>query len=190
MGKLIIVMGVTASGKDTLLNRLVKLGVPRMVSCTTRPKRVGETEGVHYHFVDKDTFDDDLSNDRIIEHREYNVANGETWYYYFKKDEIDLSERDYCCIADVKGTADLVNYFGRANTVVVWLNTPLDVCIERAIGRDGASVATIKETCRRMVSDIEEFIESGRAEELCDLGIPFLTSDDMYDIEHELGLRD
>lgn len=182
MGKLIIIMGVSASGKDTLLNEIVKNGIPRMVSYTTRPMRQGEEEGIHYNFVTKEQFDEDVANDDVIEHREYNVADGSTWYYYFKKNTINLANGDYCCISDVKGTSDLVNYFGKANTTVVWLNTPLDTCIMRSLLRESPTTIKVKEMCRRMLSDIEEFIENDRTEELADIIYSMNSSWGTYEI--------
>ena len=89
-------MGATASGKDTVLNQMVKEGVKRFVSYTTRPMRIGEIYGKEYNFVTKEEFDDDIANGVVIEHREYTVANGDTWYYYYKKEDLDFTEGNMC----------------------------------------------------------------------------------------------
>ena len=60
MSKLIIIMGATASGKDTVLNKMVKEGAKRFVSYTTRPMRIGEIYGKEYNFVTKEEFDNDI----------------------------------------------------------------------------------------------------------------------------------
>lgn len=159
-------MGTTCSGKDTVLNKLLNRGYKKLVSYTTRPMRFGEVDHEAYNFVTKEQFDEDIVNDQVIEHREYNVSDGSTWYYYFRKEELDLTKDNYVCIADVGGTRDLVKYFGEANTKVVLIDTPLQECITRALVRDGTSVLKVKETCRRMVSDIEEFVEEDKAYKL------------------------
>jgi guanylate kinase len=41
------------------------------VSWTTRPKRAGETDGVHYRFVDTAAFTEALAADEFVEHEEY-----------------------------------------------------------------------------------------------------------------------
>lgn len=52
-----ILMGKSAAGKDTLLNKLVAQGKYKpIISYTTRPMREGETDGVEYHFVTETQF--------------------------------------------------------------------------------------------------------------------------------------
>ncbi len=41
------------------------------VSCTTRPRRTGEREGVEYHFVTRDEFDRMIDADELLEHAEF-----------------------------------------------------------------------------------------------------------------------
>ncbi|WP_366559120.1 hypothetical protein [uncultured Eubacterium sp.] len=53
MGKIYCLMGKSASGKDTIYNRLLameELQLRRVVPYTTRPIRSGETEGESYFF--------------------------------------------------------------------------------------------------------------------------------------------
>lgn len=53
-----VVSGPSGVGKGAVVERLLK-ALPDLrlsVSATTRPARPGEVEGVHYHFVDADTF--------------------------------------------------------------------------------------------------------------------------------------
>ena len=53
MGKIFCVIGKSATGKDTVYERLLedkKLPVKRLIPYTTRPIREGETEGETYHF--------------------------------------------------------------------------------------------------------------------------------------------
>jgi guanylate kinase len=58
-GRLTVLAGPTAVGKGTVAAD-VRRRYPEIwlsVSCTTRPPRPGEQEGVHYHFVDEAEFD-------------------------------------------------------------------------------------------------------------------------------------
>ena len=53
-GLLIVLSSPSGAGKSTL-SRMLMAADPQItmsVSATTRPKRPGEEEGVHYHFVD------------------------------------------------------------------------------------------------------------------------------------------
>lgn len=58
-GKLIVLAGPTAVGKGTVVTRIRELfpDVHFSVSATTRAPRPGETNGVHYYFVNSDEFD-------------------------------------------------------------------------------------------------------------------------------------
>ena len=189
MSKLIIIMGATASGKDTVLNQMVKEGAKRFVSYTTRPMRIGEIYGKEYNFVTKEEFDNDIANGVVIEHREYTVANGDTWYYYYKKEDLDFTlEENHVCIADLNGAIELVNYYGGANTVVVFLNTPVHICLERALRRENPTTDKVKEICRRMISDINEIVNNPKAFRIADFVREINNSYDIYDLLFDLGI--
>lgn len=54
MKHIIAVVGMSGSGKTTMTQHIEKvLGIPAIVSYTTRPMREGETNGVEHWFVDK-----------------------------------------------------------------------------------------------------------------------------------------
>jgi len=58
LGNLFVVAAPSGGGKTTLVNALLarEPGIRLSVSYTTRPPRVGERDGVHYHFVDEARF--------------------------------------------------------------------------------------------------------------------------------------
>lgn len=64
-----MVSGPTAVGKGTVVARLRKLhpDVWVSVSVTTRARREGEVDGVHYSFVSEAEFDDLIANDGLLE---------------------------------------------------------------------------------------------------------------------------
>jgi len=72
MNKRIILVGPTCSGKTILRARLETKGFKCDVSYTTRPMRPGEVNEVHYHFMDKKTFQHGIENDWFYEWVEYN----------------------------------------------------------------------------------------------------------------------
>jgi guanylate kinase len=57
---LVIVSGPSGVGKDTVIEALRRRPAAAeyhyVVTCTTRPRRAYEVDGVHYHFVDPDRF--------------------------------------------------------------------------------------------------------------------------------------
>lgn len=72
-GILIILSGPSGSGKDTVLNKLVenREDVKISVSMTTREKRQGEIDGIHYYFADREYFEKNISENKMLEYAEY-----------------------------------------------------------------------------------------------------------------------
>ena len=72
-GLLIVLSAPSGCGKSTLVRRLLELrpGLRFSVSATTRAPREGETDGVDYYFIDKDTFRRMIDNDEFLEYAQY-----------------------------------------------------------------------------------------------------------------------
>ena len=72
-GKTFIVSGPSGVGKSTVLQALMerRKNVYFSVSATTRDPRPGEADGVHYHFLDVDTFRAWSAKDEFLEYAEY-----------------------------------------------------------------------------------------------------------------------
>lgn len=104
---IICLIGKTSSGKNTISDLLsLSYNIPQAISTTTRPMRKGETQDKEYHFITKEEFD----KRDFIETREYQVYNGDTWYYGYEKNEFN---HDNCiAIVDVQGYYSLREYFG------------------------------------------------------------------------------
>ena len=74
MGKLVVLMGKSASGKDTISNILradESLKLQQLVPYTTRPKRDGAVEGQTYHFVTEEEVGYLLNSGRVFSAPEY-----------------------------------------------------------------------------------------------------------------------
>lgn len=69
-GTLYIISAPSGAGKTSLLRDLVNISkeVVVSVSHTTRTKREGEVDGVHYHFLDVDTFNAMAEKGEFLEH--------------------------------------------------------------------------------------------------------------------------
>jgi guanylate kinase len=77
-GKLFVLAGPSGVGKGTLRERALG-GVEDLVysiSCTTRKPRSGEREGVDYHFVTKEDFEDKAARGLFLE---YAVVHGDCY---------------------------------------------------------------------------------------------------------------
>ena len=66
---LIVVSAPSGAGKSTLLGHLLREipGLRFSVSHTTRAPREGESQGVQYHFVDRDAFERLIAAGRLLE---------------------------------------------------------------------------------------------------------------------------
>lgn len=70
--RLFLIVGPSGSGKTTLVAKLKALGIPEIVSLTTRDPRPGEVDGVTYRYVDRPTFEALRDGGEMIESVEYN----------------------------------------------------------------------------------------------------------------------
>lgn len=68
-GQLFVVSAPSGTGKTTVVERLVKRVPDLRMSCsyTSRPPRVGEEDGVDYHFVSIETFEQMRAEDVFLE---------------------------------------------------------------------------------------------------------------------------
>jgi guanylate kinase len=70
-GILLVVSGPSGSGKTTLCRQLASSGEVRYsISCTTRPPRPGEQDGIDYHFLTREDFFLRLQAGDFLEHAE------------------------------------------------------------------------------------------------------------------------
>ena len=79
---MIVLIGKTASGKDSIANMLVKkYNYKKIITYCTRPPRDGEVDGETYHFISSYEFLKKQLLGYFVETTSYNVAVGEKWYY-------------------------------------------------------------------------------------------------------------
>jgi guanylate kinase len=73
MARLTVLSGPSGVGKRTVITALRRMfpDIWVSVSCTTRPPRPGETEGVDYYFVDRDRFAKMVEAGDLLEHAEF-----------------------------------------------------------------------------------------------------------------------
>jgi guanylate kinase len=84
--KLVIISGPSGAGKSTVVRELLDCGLPlRMsVSATTRAKREGEIDNVHYHFLSHDEFAKRRAAGEFLECKE--VFGRGDWYGTLKSE--------------------------------------------------------------------------------------------------------
>lgn len=69
-GKLFVISGPSGAGKGTICREVLdaERNIKMSVSMTTRPPRKGEIDKVHYHFVDRKTFQGLIEEDGFMEY--------------------------------------------------------------------------------------------------------------------------
>ena len=132
---ILIIVGKSASGKDTLQKRLQeKCNTTSFVSVTTRPMRGGEKEGVDYFFRNKEEFFSLVKKGDIFEYRSYNtLVNNvpDTWYYGSLKQELQ-PDTHYSVVVDIDGALAYIKAYGAENCAVVYIECPDKIREKRA----------------------------------------------------------
>lgn len=138
-------VGPSGSGKTTVgMETLKRLGIPEIVSHTTRAMRPGEEEGVTYYYVTKEVFD-------ALEKVEEVCYAGN--YYCTSKNEINkkFQEADeLAIIVSLEGAEALKECYGEDVVKSIFMNVNEEECIKRMIAR-GDSEEAIESRKKRFV---------------------------------------
>ena len=136
MKNLIVIAGLTASGKSSLLDELChKHNFEKLVTTTTRDPRPGEVDGVDYHFLSKKDFMKKLEKGFFLEH----VAIKGQFYGTGKNAfEKDFGNKKPIIILDPVGVVAFKNEFENSDWKVssVWVDESPKTCVERVMSRD------------------------------------------------------
>lgn len=156
--RLLVVSGPSGAGKSTLVKRYLETE-PRStlsVSCTTRERRVGEIDGVHYHFVSTDEFQQRRDSDEFAE---YATVHGH-WYGTLKSEIERGMDADRVVLFDIdyQGAQQLLEAYPDATTVMV-LPPNLEVLEQRLRRRATDSDEVI---ARRMAKARHEIHQADR----------------------------
>ncbi len=162
MAKLYVIMGKSSTGKDTVYRKIVeKTDVTTITMYTTRPMRVGETDGREYYFIDDEALAEFDRDGRIIELRAYNTVHG-IWKYLTVDDgQINLeTDNRYLIIATLEAYEKYLAYYGKDIVVPIYIEVDDRTRIHRALQREDAEEhPKYKEMCRRFIADEEDFSE-------------------------------
>ncbi len=164
MGKIFFLMGKSASGKDTVYDRLIKdlsLGLVPYVGYTTRPIRAGEHDGVEYHFSDEEELAAFEKSGRLIEKRVYHTVYGDWYYFTVDTDEVDLDKAAYLYIGTLESYVQMKKYYGEDAVLPIYIEVEDGLRLERAIKREkNQKNPGYAELCRRFLTDSEDFSEA------------------------------
>jgi guanylate kinase len=130
---LIVVSGPSGVGKDAVIARMKRAGLPyhHVVTATTRPKRAMEKNGVNYHFLTREEFQQMIDRNEFLE---WATVYGN--YYGVPRAEITsaLSQGiDTIVKVDVQGAATIKNILPQA--VSIFLMVPSMEALEKRLKR-------------------------------------------------------
>lgn len=163
MSRIFIIMGKSATGKDTLFKKLIEkeeLHLKTVVSYTTRPIRQEEVEGVEYHFVTERDLKELQEQKKVMEQRTYDTIYGK-WHYFTVDDgQIDVGKGDYLMIGTLESYEQIRNYYGKDIVKPIYLEVEDGLRLQRALDREKLEKKPkYAELCRRFLADEIDFSE-------------------------------
>jgi len=149
--QVVALIGKAGAGKDSIQKATCELH-PLMfhpiVSCTTRPAREGEVEGVDYHFISLNEFTRKVLNGDMLEATEFR-----DWFYgttleSLSKDKINIG------VFNPAGVEALLED-SRLDVIVFEVTAPDKQRLMRYLNRE--EVPDCAEMCRRYFTDEKDF---------------------------------
>lgn len=158
---LFCICGETASGKDTLVNKIISMypdHLRAVCSYSTRPKRDHEVEGVEHYFVSTDEFNliKEQNEDKIIAYTKISSnENSDGFEYMALEDELQKSN---IYIIDPNGIKYLKDKFKdnpNLHIITIYITTSLQNRINRARNRSDFDT----EFKKRVMNEFEQFLD-------------------------------
>lgn len=154
-GKIFVVLGKTCSGKTTLVDQLIEYysgRLKKIVTYTTRLSRVGEKDGVDYHFITKQEF---LWNNKFICKEKYEVLPTGYQYYGVNKDDLE-TDKDVVIILTPSGFDEIKQIYGD-RVFGIYIMSPIENRLKRYVNRENGT--SLEEANRRIEADEKAFFE-------------------------------
>lgn len=148
---MIVLIGKSASGKDTILNKLAEKGYKKLITYTTRPMRKGEIQDNTYHFISDEDFKQKVEEGFFAEWKSYITSNG-VWYYGSAKQDYEKSDEKTIIILTPDGYKDVIDSLGyRPKSLYIYAN---NTTIQERLQKRGDDK---NEAMRRVKHDNEDF---------------------------------
>ena len=155
MKNIIVISAPSGAGKTTLCSELQrrKPHIKFSVSCTTRPKRVHEVDGVNYHFLSEQGFTEKMQNNEFIE---FENVHGYFYGTLRKTLEDALTQQEMILFdVDVNGAMAIKSNYSD-NTYTIFILPPsLDDLKTRLIQRGSETEERINKRLERTAQEME-----------------------------------
>lgn len=167
MGRIFVILGKSASGKDSIFRELSgckELNLKTVIPYTTRPVRSGEVSGRDYHFVSEEDFLRFKEQNKVIESRSYNTVHG-IWNYFTVDDGQIDRKGNYLMIGTLQSYLSLKKYFDKDDkkegfVIPIYIHVEDGERLSRALSRERSQKEPkFEEMCRRFMADQEDFSE-------------------------------
>jgi guanylate kinase len=158
-GTLFVISAPSGAGKTSLITALVEEMTNLVISLsyTTRVKRSGELNGVHYNFVDDANFDDLLSQNEFIEYAEvfgHRYGTSHKWVTERLEQGFDiLLEIDW------QGARQISKIFAENSTSVFILPPSIATLEQRLLARKQDSSDIIKGRMAKAIAEMTHYPE-------------------------------
>lgn len=179
MYKIIALIGKAGSGKDTMMHRVLERNpnLHEIVSCTTRPRREGEVEGVNYFYLTPEQFGDKVLHDEMLEATCFNDWFYGTSYESLRSDVTNIGVFNPAGIESLLGRRDVVVHVfyvtaSPKNRLLRQLNREKDPDVEEIIRRykaDEIDFADLGFEYEVLYNEIYEDLNAGVEAILCSL---------------------
>ena len=167
---MIILIGESGSGKDTVQQQLVEnFGFRKIVTYTTRPPRAGEVDGVNYNFITEEQYEEMKTNGQFGETAEYRGWKyASSWKDYDDNVVIILTPSGFRKVTKLNTSTPIMS---------VYVNVPRRERLIRILNRGD----DIEEAYRRSLSDVGMFdgIEDEVDIVIDNTKVPFLTAQEI-----------
>jgi guanylate kinase len=155
-GSLVVISGPSGSGKDTVVSKYLegRKNAWLSISCTSRPMRPGDEEGVSYYFISKEEFEEKIKNDEFLEYSEYNG----NYYGTPKKDIEDKLKNgiDVILVIEVQGALKIKSAFPEA--ICIFIMPPsMEELRNRLVGRKTETKDKIIQRFTTAYQEINEY---------------------------------
>lgn len=98
INKMICILGKSASGKNTIVDELIKkYNLKKIISYTSRNIQIGEKENFTYKYITKKDFIDKLNKGFFAEYKTCDVGYGSI-YYGIAKEDLFFSKDSVCIL--------------------------------------------------------------------------------------------
>lgn len=154
MYKIIALMGKAGAGKDRMMQNVLQRmqntpGIHEIVSCTSRPIREGEADGINYYYYTPDQFMEKIFDGEMLEFTNFN-----NWWYGTSYDSVRSDGVVNIGVFNPAGVRSLLDR-DDCDVTIYWVQAADKTRLLRQLNREDNP--DTNEIIRRYQADAEDF---------------------------------